>query len=470
MDKAPDWESDPAQRKARTYFARLLELGPEASKVNVVLIAHIVDSARPFIPELSKHFALRAVYAKRSSTKQAVEEYLTQTIEGLVVRTLDRDLFRDNPEHFVAEVFPEWSETRERVILVDIGGYFAEAVDGPTKIREELARRNYELIGIVEDTENGHKRYLDYARNCKPGELVPVFSVARSPLKKPENHLVGVAVAFSIEAILRQSNVVLQSRRAGVIGFGPIGRGVAHSLRNRGIPVRVCEVDPIRLAIAAAQGFHVHHYGDDFPRFAADLNLIVSSTGAGAHSEGRLLADDDEIPIDERVHSGRLNRRIAIPLNRSTVRFLEPGTYVASVTSSDDEIDVESILCDYRSERSAFNKDLWEYTEKSSDPMDGEIGAQGVRWRKPPHYFHLMLNGNAVNFRDGGVIGPAIQLLQGEIIFCMKRLVERDHSCYPSDDAAGCPADAVRELSDDDRRIVADMWLDQYLVEDMQQG
>ena len=51
---------------------------------------------------------------------------------------------------------------------------------------------------MVEDTENGLRRYLGA---WKPP--CPVFSVARSPLKDPEDYLVGQSVVFSAEALLR---------------------------------------------------------------------------------------------------------------------------------------------------------------------------------------------------------------------------------------------------------------------------
>ena len=74
------------------------------------------------------------------------------------------------------------------------------------------------LIGVVEDTENGHKRYEQIAfPPC------PVLSVARSPLKEPEDFLVGHAIVFSAEALIRQSGVVMVNKRALVIGYGKIG-------------------------------------------------------------------------------------------------------------------------------------------------------------------------------------------------------------------------------------------------------
>lgn len=463
-EEHPGFEQDPDHGKARAFFRRLLEMAPDTKHVNVVMVAHLVDSARPFLPILSEYFNLRAVYAKRNSMSDDVRDYLEREAPDIHIRRLNRQEFRVNPAFFVDEVFEERAgAANASVILVDIGGYFADSQSdqgGPERIRAALHDRGYRLLGIVEDTENGHKRYERWLESRKPADI-PVYSVARSPLKKPENHLVGVAVTFSIEAILRQSNIVLQSRRAGVIGFGPIGRSVAHSLRNRGIPVRVCEVDPILLAVAAAQGFHVHHYDDDFISFAHDLNLVVSATGAGASMDQSVVSESVDASIDEILRPSRLDAKRRLPLNASTVRYLEPDTFVASVTSSDDEIDLRSIRERYASQQLVTsNRDVWLYSERQTDRTSAALRA--------PHGFYLMMDGNAVNFRHSGVIGPAIQLLQGEIIACMQEIANEAGS--HQEVSSKKEGHKVRELTRRQRRVVADVWLDQHLVENIQRG
>ncbi|SKT60794.1 Uncharacterised protein [Mycobacteroides abscessus subsp. abscessus] len=69
--------------------------------------------------------------------------------------------------------------------------------------------------------------------------------------------------------------------------------------------------------------------------------------------------------------------------------------------------------------------------------------------------FYLMLDGNAVNFRHEGVIGPAIQLLQGEILACIGEILRLTTP----------PTKEVEELNKDIRNTVAGAWLDQYLVD-----
>lgn len=417
-------ETNPDHVKARAFFRRVLSLANSEPEARLAAVVHLVDSAIPFIPTLNERYPVQAILGKPSSIQRSARDYLRAAVPDREF-VLDKDAFRKEPEQIIREAFPPVLDGAGPVpvVLLDIGGYFVSAEDGPARgllrIAGELANRGYELRGVVEDTENGHKRYESAAAELPPECGFAIFSVARSPLKRPENHLVGVAVTFSIEALLRKSNIVLQSRRAGVIGFGPIGRSVAHSLRNRGIPVSVCEIDPIQLASAAAQGFRVFDYRHHFEDFARDLNLVVSATGAGADRDA--------------------GRR---PLDGHHVRLLQRGAFVASVTSCDDEIDILSVAqAGYKSQKS-YNPDVHRWIDVTAPDYDR-------------HFFYLMLEGNAVNFKHEGVIGPAIQLLQGEIAACVSKLLDGEQR----------DPGRVHVLSECERREVADIWLDQYLAD-----
>lgn len=417
-------ENNPEHAKARSFFRRVLSDLPDdvAKSVDVLVIAHLVDSAIAFLPAVDEKFRLLGFLGKPSSVHSPTRSYLQAAVPDREFELVKTE-FRTDPRRELADIFRplEKGAPERQVLLVDIGGYFAP--DPPDRTDYSLAAlaeffesRGYRLQGIVEDTQNGHGRYHRalLAQDCP----FPILSVAESPLKKPENHLVGVAVTFSIEAILRESNIVLQSRRAGVIGFGPIGRSVAHSLRGRGIPVTVCEVDSVRLAQAAAQGFKVFNSRWQFEAFCKDLNLVVSATGAGAHGNDR-------------------------PIDGSSASYLRAGTFVASVTSADDEINVASLeAAGYRKRSVAYNPDVSEWVTAGT--------ASGQ------HAFFLMLDGNAVNFKHEGVIGPAIRLLQGEVAMCMTKLIRGEVDVLPQ----------VQELTKADRTTVADIWLDHYLPEE----
>ncbi|MBN7379710.1 NAD-binding protein [Mycobacteroides abscessus] len=421
--------TNPDHSKARVYFRRILSFNAGGDEAAVVAIVHLVDSAIPFVPVLDETYEVLAFLGKPSSIQLQAQAHLSAALPGKQF-ILDKSEFRSDPGKIFGEMLPPLSagQPPKRLVLLDIGGYFAPSTDGLLAVKSAIEARGYRLAGIVEDTQNGHERYKTALNGMAETPDFHVYSVAESPLKKPENHLVGVAVTFSIEALLRQSNLVLQSRRAGVIGFGPIGRSVAHSLRNRGIAVSVCEIDPIRLAQAAAQGFRVFHF-DHFEEFVKDLNLVVSATGAGA-------------------------RGLVLPINTDTIRHVRRGTFIASVTSQDDEIDLKEIKELYKSTPLSFNTDVAKWV-LNEEQQQSESGSMRFADSSNSPSFYLMLDGNAVNFRHEGVIGPAIQLLQGEILACIGEILRLTTP----------PTKEVEELNKDIRNTVAGAWLDQYLVD-----
>jgi adenosylhomocysteinase len=84
-----------------------------------------------------------------------------------------------------------------------------------------------------------------------------VFSVARSPLKHPEDFLVGQSVVFSGEALVRGHGEILPRGEACVVGFGKLGNSIARILHAKHVRVTVYDEDPVRTTQALAQGFRV---------------------------------------------------------------------------------------------------------------------------------------------------------------------------------------------------------------------
>lgn len=121
------------------------------------------------------------------------------------------------------------AEGHHQLLFLDIGGYFAPPIDSLSSL---LGDR---LFGIVEDTENGHQKYDKYVETIKQrGRSIPcpIFSVARSPLKEPEDYLVGQSILFSIERVLRAHNSLLTNKIVLVIGYGKIGKSISSRLRK----------------------------------------------------------------------------------------------------------------------------------------------------------------------------------------------------------------------------------------------
>jgi adenosylhomocysteinase len=273
------------------------------------------------------------------------------TMEAVATRyrcdALDREKFLD--PGFVLGYLESCVGGRD-VVLLDIGGYFA-----PT-LRYVAARFSGNVLGVVEDTENGYQKYV--AAGKPP---CPVVSVARSPLKLPEDYLVGQSIVFSTESLLRLHGDILHGGETCVIGYGKIGRSVANTLRAKSVRTTVYETDPVRAVEAMSHGFSVSGSKAAALRRA---HLVVCATGQ------RALVGDD-------------------------FARLRPGAYVASVTSSDDELDLTDVVLSYE--------------ERNLGPHVTRLSAGG-------HYFYLLNHGNAVNFVHGAAVGPFIFLVQGEIL------------------------------------------------------
>lgn len=344
----------------------------------------MVSNTTYFLPALDRMFGVGFYMPKPKSLSSRYTNLVRSF--GFAEQPLSRE-WAENPLQ-VANALSKL-DPRRRIILVDIGGYFASSLN---EINRLLPGR---IIGVMEGTENGVQKYeasgLEYD--------LPLITVARSPLKLPEDYLVGAGVVFSVEATLREQAQILQSRSACVIGYGRVGSGVAEVLRGRGIPTVVHDVSPLAMAEAAARGFRVYRRLDDALR---QSNLIISATGSRA-------------------------------INPGALSVLRSGTVVATVTSSDDEFTPGA---------------LRQYRKVPISPRVSRFESDERR-----RYFWLVNEGNAANFLDDAVIGPAIQLIEGEKLAALKEL------------ALGVvPRGAFRtEVTLERREVVARVWNEHFL-------
>ena len=133
--------------------------------------------------------------------------------------SMDENVFHDNT--YLGEVICT-SSTSKDVVLVEVGGYFSQYIDS---LNNNIDNR---IIGIIEDTEAGHRKYAS-----RDDLQIPVVSVARSPLKAAEDAVIGPASIFSIEKSLRAIDRPIDGMHATVLGYGKIGRGAAFALRTK---------------------------------------------------------------------------------------------------------------------------------------------------------------------------------------------------------------------------------------------
>jgi adenosylhomocysteinase len=358
-----------------TYFARITSHFRPAEPPSSFLVTHLLPERPSFVRAVGAASSLRAVLPKPKSVAPAARREVESVAQ---CDPLSRELFGD------ADRSLEYFEKRapgERLVLLDVGGYFA-----PT-LNALWDRFSGTILGVVEDTENGHKRYAELDKHpC------PVVSVARSPLKDPEDFLVGQSVVFSTEALMRGRGDILHGRPALVIGFGKLGSSIARLLHAKGVQVTVYDIDPIRRTQALSQGFTVTR---DRDRALHDAGLVLCATGS-------------------------------LSLRGEDFSTLRNGAYVATVTSSEDELDLAALPAVY---------------DRSRD------SEHVTRYQTTGHYFYLLNGGNAVNFLHGASVGPLIFLVQAEILAAIRMLARGD-----------LPA-GMHEVSAVDRAVIADTWL-----------
>ena len=360
------------------FFRRVTEQFPVGGPITSLIITHLLSERPAFLRAMAETSTVGAVLPKPKS----VDQRTLDVVQSLYpVHDLSREQFADSTR---ALEYVEDTAGGQDVVLVDIGGYFAPSLGTVT---EKFSGR---VLGVVEDTENGHQRYaaLDHLQ-C------PVISVARSPLKDCEDHLVGGSIVFATDARVRARGDILTSRNACVLGFGKVGRSIAQTLRAHDLRVTVYDKDPIRRVQAHSHGFRTTATTTDAVRNA---ELVLCATGN-------------------------------LALRQHDFAALRNGAYLASVTSSEDELELTPL------------HELYQRIP---------VGDQLTRYEITGHYFYVLADGGAVNFVHGAAVGTYIHLVQAEILAATSAL---SHGHFQP---------GLHSMPTTDRQAIARIWLDHF--------
>ncbi len=348
------------------FFDRIIsEFNLKKIDADIVAVLHLLPDAIPFTRALAKIGNLKTVITKPKSINKKVLDFL----KNKSVRIIDRN-----------DIKAELEGMEKKTVFLDIGGYFSKY--------SELLSDNKFNAGIVEDTENGLQKY-------QIQEIIfPFLSVARSPLKDNEDLLVGDAIAYSVERILREQNIIVSGLSFGVIGFGKIGSSVAKNFIKKQSRVSVFDKNNVLLTHALSQGFSISKKED----ILSDNDLVCLATG------NKSLSRDDFVKI-------------------------KTGSFVFSVTSSDDEFDKAWLENNY-------NKSV--------------VTAAITKYTRGEHYFYLLNDGETINFVHGTTVGEFILLVHAEILLSAYRLLK------------GEAKKEQQTLSDVERDKIASIWLDTF--------
>lgn len=353
------------------FFHSILDLQSPQKIEKLVIVTHLVPGSDKFLLAINDKLPIAAVIPKPNSIDRTTLDNVRSRIPILDYR---RDQIKENPKRFLEHLHSHIGNSSFAVI--DTGGYFSHV------LYEMQSFFGSSLVGIVEDTENGHQKYdalLAKKENSHAFFPCPVISVARSVLKNPEDFLVGQAIVFSAEALLREQGHILTGKHAVVLGYGKIGSSIASNLNSKGVRVDVYDSNSNRQVLALAHGYHT---GDkDYLLGCADLVFCA----AGNQS-----------------------------LKLCNLGSIKRNAYIFSATSADDEIEDHLFVIGH--------------STSQSNQKISQIEIQGNK-------FFLCNNGNSANFMHGGVVGPFIKLVQAELIFALSQLsnIPNDRISHLSD-------------------------------------
>lgn len=332
------------------FFENLSTKRPD-EEIAFFIVSHLLPDKLDFFDAISNIGHIAAIIPKQKSINY---ETLVKAQEKYPILMLNREEISNNHEATIDQLKTNLQYPDQGFVIMDIGGYFAD-------ILPKLKSNNLNLLGIVEDTENGHQKYADRISGTK------FYSVARSPLKETEDFLVGHSIVFSAEAVLRQNQMLLNGMDVGVIGFGKIGKSIIGNLAARNIKTSIYDIDPIKRVQAKSFGYNVQPKEN----LLKQSDYIFCATGQKA-------------------------------ISGSDYEDIKANACIISVTSSDDEFDLSYLKNNY-------------YIEETKN----DITAYFNDTKK----INMINNGNAINFLHGAVVGNYIRLVQAEMLLCADEIV-----------------------------------------------
>ena len=128
------------------------------------------------------------------------------------------------------------------------------------------------IKGLSEETTTGvHRLYERVINGTLP---IPAININDSVTKSKFDNKYGCKESL-VDAIRRDTDVMLAGKVAVVAGYGDVGKGSAASLQGAGARVIVTEIDPICALQAAMDGFEVKKMDNA----VAEADIVVTATG-----------------------------------------------------------------------------------------------------------------------------------------------------------------------------------------------
>lgn len=393
--------------KTDGFFDKILaayEVEKPLEKIACITVSHVVPTLPYFLTAVAKIGRIAGVIAKSAFVDPRVEKEIKERGEKqgykLHIDSTGQEKYKKDfldPKKAIG-FFKEIIKIKEgeKFIIIDIGGYFAQCL--PELSNDHDIRNS--LLGIVEDTENGHQKYEKVIAQSE----FPVMSVARSFLKETEDYNVGKSIVYAADTILRINahTITPRFKNVTVIGYGKIGRSIAEHLWLMRINPCICEKSVELQMLAESRGFKIIGITE-----IHKSDLIFSATGNKA-------------------------------LNTEKMQQLKDNVFIVSVTSNNDEFDFE------------FNKTNKYFTQYI---LEGYEHVTLYEDKKTEKKINFINNGNAANFVYGGVNGPYIYSVQAELLVCLLKLARKKEKISLKE---------IKSIERNDMKEIAKIWLNTY--------
>ncbi|MBK7865494.1 MAG: hypothetical protein IPJ65_44225 [Archangiaceae bacterium] len=215
------------------------------------------------------------------------------------------------------------------VLLIDDGGKLSSYVAKHFSPQDALR------FHVVEQTTRGLTELQSL--DAIP---MPAVNVAKSPLKQLEMPHIGEQVVRNVEDLCSSIGMGgVTAEPSLVMGFGPIGEGVANALRAKGSKVTVWDVDPDVRARARAAGF-------DCPEDRGEA-LRGKAVVVGASGHRSITREDLALLSNECVVASASSRDIEVDLT----------------ANHDQRVEVVPLLAAGRGDR-RFTTRVWRFQDR----------------------------------------------------------------------------------------------------------
>jgi adenosylhomocysteinase len=266
----------------------------------------------------------------------------------LRIAAVNPDSTDDTAAAFLAEHGAEvwaWSRMGDEAVAEGLEWLLSEPADAVSDMGGELiagyAQRGIAPAGALEATTSGLHRLTDL-------EIpFPVYDWNSIPLKDRlhNRHHVGLTAWPAFSAI---TGLALHGRSVLVIGFGPVGRGVALHARALGAVVSVAELDPVRAleaqhhgcrevsldeglatssVVVTATGFEGVLGPEQLRRLRPDA-IVVNVGHSNREIDVAWLEQQPHEPVRQSIDRYTIDGRDVFLLNRGSLVNLAPGSGV----------------------------------------------------------------------------------------------------------------------------------------------